>query len=65
MSVHEWDKWREDNPNWSRDYYDPSTMPAIGEVGDWQNKLVARNPGWNEFLDRASKAPGSKVKKIT
>ena len=65
MSVHEWDKWREDNPNWTRDYSDPSTVPGVGEVGEWRNKLVARNPGWNEVLDRASKAPGSKVKKIT
>ena len=65
MSVHKWDSWREDNPDWLRDYSDPSTMPGVGEVGEWQNKLVARNPGWNEVLDRASRAPGSKVKKIT
>ena len=42
-----------------------AVVPGVGEVGEWQNKLVARNPGWNEVLDRASKAPGSKVKKIT
>jgi hypothetical protein len=65
MSVHDWDKWREDNPNWSRDYSDPSTMPGVGEVGDWQNKLVKSKPGWNEVLERAGKMPGSKVKKIT
>ena len=23
MSVTEWDQWREDNPDWSRDYSDP------------------------------------------
>jgi len=39
-------------------------MPGIGEVGEWQNKLVAKNPGWNEVLGRAAKMPGSKVKKI-
>ena len=65
MSVHDWDQWRDDNPNWTRDYSDPSTMPGVGEVGDWQNKLVARNPGWNEVLGRAAKMPGAKVKKIT
>jgi hypothetical protein len=26
--------------------------------------LVKKKPGWNEVLDRASKAPGSKVKPI-
>tara|TARA_B100002019_G_C21182095_1_gene554256 strand:+ start:148 stop:399 length:252 start_codon:yes stop_codon:yes gene_type:complete len=64
MSVHEWDKWKEENPNWVRDFSDPSTCPGVGEVGEWRDKLIARNPGWNDVLDRASKAPGSRVKKI-
>jgi hypothetical protein len=33
-------------------------------VGDWQNKLISKHPGWNEVLDRAGKMPASKVKKI-
>ena len=65
MSITEWDQWKGDNPGWDRDWSDPSTMPGVGEVGEWQNKLVAKNPGWNEVLGRAAKMPGSKVKKIT
>ena len=65
MSITEWDQWKNDNPGWDRDWSDPSTMPGVGEVGEWQNKLVAKNPGWNEVLGRAAKMPGSKVKKIT
>ena len=65
MSNTEWDQWKDDNPGWDRDWSDPSTMPGVGEVGEWQNKLVAKNPGWNEVLGRAAKMPGSKVKKIT
>ena len=38
MSVHDWDKWTEDNPDWTRDYSDPSTMPGVGEVGEWKDK---------------------------
>ena len=64
MSVTQWDQWKDDNPGWDREWSDPSTMPGIGEVGEWQNKLVAKNPGWNEVLGRAAKMPGSKVKKI-
>ena len=64
MSIHEWDKWKEENPNWVRDFSDPSTCPGVGEVGEWKDKLIARNPGWNDVLDKASKAPGSRVKKI-
>ena len=39
MSVTEWDQWCKDNPDWSRDYSDPSTMPGVGEVGEWKDKL--------------------------
>ena len=64
MSVHAWDKWKEDNPDWSRDFSDPSTCPGVGEVGEWKDKLVKSKPGWNEVLDRASRQPGATVKKI-
>jgi hypothetical protein len=63
MSVHDWDQWKIDNPDWER-YYTPENAPGVGEVGEWKDKLVARNPGWNDVLHKASKAPGSKVKKI-
>ena len=29
MSVTQWDQWCSDNPDWSRDYSDPSTMPVL------------------------------------
>ena len=64
MSVHDWDKWKEDNPDWFRDFSDPSTCPGVGEVGEWKDKLVKSKPGWNEVLDRASRQPGATVKKI-
>ena len=64
MSVHKWDQWRGVNPDWSRDYSDPSTMPGVGDVGEWRDKLVNKHPGWNQILDNASKVRGSKVKKI-
>ena len=59
MSVHKWDSWREDNPDWERDYSDPSTMPSLGvEVGEWRDKLVNKNPGWGEVLKSAEKSGG-------
>ena len=64
MSVHDWDKWTEENPDWSRDYSDPSTMPGVGEVGEWKDKLRKKNPGWNEVLKKAQKSPGSRVKTL-
>ena len=56
MSIMEWDQWREDNPDWSRDYSDPSTLPGVGEVGEWQDKLRKKAPGWNTILKRAQKS---------
>ena len=64
MSIHDWDQWKNDNPEWIRDWSDPSTCPSPGEVGEWRNKLISRNPGWNDVLEKASKAPGSNVKKL-
>ena len=39
-------------------------IASAQEVGDWHNKLVSKNPGWNDVLGKAAKAPGSRVKKI-
>ena len=64
MSITKWSQWCEDNPDWKRDWSDPSTCPQPGEVGDWQNKLIRSKPGWNEVLERAGKMPKSGVKKL-
>ncbi len=60
MSVHDWDQWRTDNPDWQRDYSDPSTVPGVGEVGEWTDKLVNKNPGWNDVLAKAQNAGGNR-----
>ncbi len=62
MSVHDIMDWYENNKPWSRDWSQGCATP--GEVGEWKDKLVAKNPGWNDILAKASKAPGSRVKKI-
>ena len=64
LSVHEWDQWKTDNPEWDRDWSDPTTCPASGEVGEWKDKLIKSKPGWNDVLQKASQAPKSKVSKI-
>ena len=56
MSVHDWDKWKEENPDWSRDYSDPETMPGLGEVGEWKDKLRKKAPGWNDILKKVKKS---------
>ena len=38
------------------------TQMNVGEVGEWRNKLINKNPGWNEILAKASKAGASQSK---
>ena len=64
LSVHEWDQWKKDNPEWDRDWSDPSTCPAAAELGEWKDKLAKSKPGWNDVLQKAASVPGSKVKPI-
>lgn len=64
MSVNEWDNWKKENPEWERDWSDPSTCPSSGEIGEWKDRLIKKHPGWNDVLRKASKAPGSTVKPI-
>lgn len=64
MSVHDWDQWRLDNPDWGRDWSDPSTAPNACEIGEWRDKLTSKHPSWNTVLEKASKAPKSTVKKL-
>ncbi len=62
MTMKAYDEWKEKNPDWDKDW--SKGVAGVGEVGDWQNKLVAKNPGWNDVLRKASKAPGSRIKPI-
>ena len=49
MSVTEWDQWCFDNPDWSRDYSDPSTMatyPVVNtKTGEQKEVLVKLESG--------------------
>ena len=58
MSVMEWDKWKEENPDWTRDYSDPSTVPGVGEVGEWRDKLDEKHPSWKEVIKKSEKSAG-------
>ena len=61
MSVHAWDQWCADNPDWER-YYTPTNAPGFGEVGEWKDKLIKSKPGWNEVLEKAQNAPSARQK---
>ena len=62
MSVHDITEWYENHPEWQRDWSEGCASGV--ELGEWKDKLIKSKPGWNEVLERASKAPKSTVKKI-
>ena len=60
MSMMEYEQWRKDNPEWDKDW--SQGCAGVGEVGDWQTKLIQKNPGWNDVIKKAAQAPGSNIK---
>ena len=62
MSIDDYGQWRKDNPDWDKDW--SQGCASVGEIGEWKDKLIKKNPGWNDVLYKASKAPGSKVTTI-
>ena len=62
MSMIKYDEWRQENPDWDKDW--SAGVAGLGEVGEWKDKLITKNPGWNDVLHKASKSPGSRVSKI-
>ena len=63
LRVHEWSQWKDDNPEWDRDWSDPSTCPASGEVGEWRDKMAKTHPGWKDIMKNKviPKAPRNKT----
>jgi hypothetical protein len=60
MTIAQYDQWRKDNPEWDKDW--SQGCAGVGEVGDWQTKLIQKNPGWNDVIKKAAQAPGSNIK---
>ncbi len=58
MTMSDYEQWRTANPDWDKDW--SKGCAGVGEVGDWRDKHINKNPGWGEILNRASKAGASK-----
>ena len=59
MSVHDITDWYKNNPEWKRDW--SQGCASGGELGEWKDTLIKKNPGWNEVLDKVGRVPGSSV----
>ena len=63
LSIHDWDQWKKNNPDWERDWSDPSTLPGSGEVGDWRDKMKRTHPGFHDIIKNkiGAKAPRNRT----
>ena len=57
--MKDYEQWRKDNPDWDKDWN--AGVASTQEMFRWT--VAAASSGWNEVLDRASKQPGSTVRK--
>ena len=53
MTMKEYTQWREDNPDWDKDW--SKGCGAVQEVGNFRDKLRSKHPGWNEVLKKTIK----------
>lgn len=60
LSLTEWEDFKSQNPDWIRDWSDPSSAPASFEVGELRDKIVKAHPSWGEVLKKVQKSGGSK-----
>ena len=61
MTMKQYGEWKDENPDWDKDW--SAGVAAGQEIGEMRFKGEANSSGWNEVLDRASKQPGSTVRK--
>ena len=59
MTMKEYDEWKDDNPDWDKDW----SKGVAGMDTEFRWTGEAKSSGWNEVLDRASKQPGANVRK--
>ena len=62
MSIHDWDQWCEDNPDWER-YYTPDNAPKLGlEMGEPFSSSTPNTQVGRTSFPQARKQPGSNLK---
>ena len=53
MSMKAYDEWREENPDWDKDW--SKGCASAGEVGDWRDKKSKTHPGWKDVMGQVKK----------
>lgn len=56
MTMTAYTKWREDNPQWDRDWNEGVGGGGVECVGEWKTRLANKDSGWKAVLDKVGKA---------
>ena len=55
MSMTDYTQWREENPEWDKDWMEGVGGGGVECVGEWKSRLANKHPGWKHVLDKAGK----------
>ena len=56
MSMKEYTQWREDNPDWDKDWMEGVGGGGVECVGEWKTRLANNHSGWKHVLDKVGKS---------
>lgn len=55
MTMASYAKWRDENPEWDKDWMEGVGGGGVECVGEWKSRLANKHPGWKHVLDKAGK----------
>ena len=55
MTMDSYAKWKDENPQWKRDWMEGVGGGGVECVGEWKSRLANNHPGWKHVLDKAGK----------
>ncbi len=56
MSMKKYTEWREENPEWDKDWNEGVGGGGVECVGEWKTRLANKDSGWKAVLDKVGKA---------
>ena len=61
MTMKDYTEWREQNPDWDKDWMEGVGGGGVECVGEWKTRLANNHSGWKHVLDKCAKmAPHNK-----
>jgi len=56
MNMQAYTEWREENPDWDKDWSKGCGGGGVECIGDWKTRFANKDSGWKAVLDKVGKA---------